>query len=135
MTSIKINTEDTTILNFGNSKISQRHAVRKLRAAEFLEFRLGDKGSRTYLNYNIKVGIYTIFVDLFPTQSCAKKLKEYKTVSIRISEGNKEINTSRNKKFSTESWVKFNKRLQLKTSHLAEAIVLCSRLNNLKAFL
>lgn len=135
MTAIRTTTEHKTILDFSDSKISQNYVMNKLRGADFLEFKKSRKGIRTYLNYDIKIGIYTIFIDLFHTQSCAKKLKDYDTFCIRISEGNKEINTTRDNRFTSEPWVKINKKLRLKTSNLAEAIVFCSRLNNLKAFL
>lgn len=135
MTAIRTTIEHKTILDFSDSKISQNYVMNKIRAADFLEFKSSRKGVRTYINYDIKIGIYTIFVDLFHTQSCAKKLKDYETFCIRISEGNKEINTTKDVRFSSEAWVKNNKKLHLKTSNLAEAIVFCSRLNNLKAFL
>lgn len=135
MTAIRTTIEHKTILDFSDSRNSHNYVMNKLRSAEFLEFKSSRKGVRTYLNYNIKVGIYTIFVDLFHTQSCAKKLKDYETFCIRVSEGNKEINITRDDRFSSESWVKINKKLSLNTSNLAEAIVFCSRLNSLKCFL
>lgn len=135
MTTIRTTIEHKTILDFSDSKISQNYVMNKLRTANFLEFKKSCKGTRTYLHYNIKIGIYTIFIDLFHTQSCAKKLKDYDVFYINISEGNKEINTTRDSRFISEPWVKINRKLRLKTPGLAEAIVFCGRLNNLKAFL
>jgi hypothetical protein len=134
MTSIRITTEHKTILDFGNSKISHHQAAGKIRCVDFLEFKSKDN-LRTYLTYDIKVGIYTIFVDLFHTQSCAKKLKDYKQLGIRVFEGNKEIDLNKDSRFSLESWIKANKKLRIKPYHLAEAITFCSRLNHIKAFL
>lgn len=134
MTAISINTEHKTILEFNEDKLALNHVVSKLRAADFLEFK-NDRNIRTYLSYDIKVGIYTIFVDAFHTQSCANKLKDYDRFYISISEGNKEIDISKDSRFSSEPWVMANKNLNLKTSHLAKAIVFCSRLNKLKLFL
>lgn len=134
MTAIRITTEHKTILDFGNSKVSKNKAAGKLRFADFLEFKSKDD-IRTYMTYDIKVGIYTIFVDLFHTQSCARKLKDYRQLGIRIFEGNKEIDLNKDSRFSLESWIKINKKLRIKPNHLASAIVFCSRLNQIKAFL
>lgn len=119
MTAIRITSEHKTILDFSDGKVSKNHIMNKLKTADFLEFKYSDKGLRTYLNYDIKVGIYTIFVDLFHTQSCARKLKDYDRFNIRILEGNKEIDACEDSN----------------PSRLADAIVLCSKKNVLKAFL
>jgi len=139
MTAIKVNTEHKTILDFSNIKVSHSVVMSKLKAADFLEFKSSDKGSRTYISYDIKIGIYTIFVDLLSSksegmQSCAKKLKDY-NIHIHIYEGNKAIDLTKDNRFASEIWLSSNKKFNLKPSHLASAITFCSRLNDLKAFL
>ena len=135
MTAIKITTEHKTILDFSDGKVSRNQVINRIRTADFIEFRSGDRDSRTYLSYDIKIGIYTIYIDLLHTKSCAKKLKDYGSFCIRIYEGNKEINLKRDTRFTSESWVKLNHSFKLRVPHLVEAIMFCNRLNNLKAFL
>lgn len=135
MTAIRIKTEPKTILDFSNTKVSRNYVINKLKTANFLEFKVNDKNLRTYLEYNIKIGIYTIFIGLLQTQSCAQRLKEYKRFYINIYEGNKEIDLHKDSRFSLEPWVAINNKLGLKTYHLASAIVFCNRLHNLKTFL
>jgi len=135
MTAIKITTEHKTILEFSDGKVSRNYVTSRLRSADFLEFTHKDRDSRTYHSYDIKVGLYTIYVDLLHTTSCAKKLKDYGTFCIRIYEGNKEINLKRDTRFVQESWVKLNHKFKMRAPHLVDAIVFCSRLDNLRAFL
>lgn len=135
MTAIRINTEHKTILDFSDSKFSKHEIIRKLKSADFIEFKNNGKSSRTYLEYDIKIGIYTIFVGLFHTQSCGKKLKDYDRFFITIYEGNNIINDSIDTRFSSESWILANSKRRLKISHLAAAIMFCSKLHNLKSFL
>jgi hypothetical protein len=135
MTAIKITTEHKTILEFSDGKVSNNYVTSRLRSADFLEFKHHNNDSRTYISYDIKVGLYTIYVDLLHTKACAKKLKDYGTFCIRIYEGNQQINLKRDPRFSSESWVKLNNKYKLRMPHLVEAIMFCSRLNNLKAFL
>jgi hypothetical protein len=136
MTAIKITTEHKTILDFSDGKVSRNHITNKVRCADFLEFTHNDKyDMRTYLSYDIKIGIYTVYVDLLHTASCAKKLKDYGTFCVRIFEGGKEVNLKRDVRFRTQSWAKDSNKFKMRIPHLVEAIMFCNRLNHLKAFL
>jgi hypothetical protein len=135
MTAIKITTEHKTILDF-SGKVSKNQIVQKIRDAEFLEFKYNDMNKcRTYMSYNIKIGIYTVYIDLCHTPSCAKKLKDYGTFCVRIYEGNREVNLRRDARFKHQSWVQLNNKFQLRITNLVDTITYCNRLNNLKAFL
>jgi hypothetical protein len=136
MTAIKINTEHKTILDFSNRKVSKNLIAQTIKNTEFLEFKYNDRrDSRTYLRYNIKVGMYQVYVDLTPTSSCAKRLKEYGSFCIKVYSGTKEINLKKDPRFKSQHWVNLNDQYQLKTHNLVEAIMHCARLDSLKAFL
>lgn len=134
MTAIRVTTKHEPILDFSESKTSRNYIIDKLKNNVFLEFKTNDKTSviPSYFNYNIKIGIYNIEMLLSRPQSCAKKDS---TLCIFISEGKKEVDIYRDIRFSSESWLSANRKMRLKTSHLASAIILCKRLHNLKAFL
>lgn len=136
MTAIKITTEHKTILDFSNLKMSRHLVASKLRSTEFLEFKYNErKECRTYISYDIKIGIYTIYVDLCPTTSCGKKLKDYGGFCVRIYEGNKEVALKRDSRFKNQNWVMLSEQFRMRICDLIDAIMYCGRLNNLKAFL
>lgn len=134
MTAIRVTTKREPILDFSESKTSRNYIINKLKSNIFLEFKNNDKisGATAYFNYNIKIGIYSIEMLLSHPQSCAQKDG---TLCIFISEGKKEVDIYKDGRFSSELWLSANRKMRLKTSHLASAIILCKRLHNLKAFL
>lgn len=130
MTAIRVNTKREPILDFSDNKISRNYVITKLNNI-FLEKKDKISDTPTYLNYNIKVGIYNIEMLWLHSQTYSQK----DTTCIFISEGNKEVDIYKDGRFSSEPWLSANRNMHLKRTHLASAIILCKRLHNLKAFL
>lgn len=137
MSAIKTRHEHKTILDLSNSKrLSEGQARRLLRVTEFLE-----GTSPQFIDYNIKVGSYFIHLHLINASGKpACHLKDYGDFYISINEVNARgkystIKLNRDYRFSDQYWISVNSRFQMRTKHLADVIILCQRLNNLKAFL
>ena len=138
MSAIRTKHESRTILDLSNSKrLSKYQAYKLLRATEFHE-RIG----QSYIDYNIKIGMYVINLHLISTKfdAPAKYLKDYGNFYISIHEVNvrgkySSINLNRDIRFVGQNWLQPNNNYNLRAYHLADVIIHCQRLNALKAFL
>jgi len=145
MTAVKCKQEYKTLLDFSKSKrrVSKNLVKKLLRQVEVTSYREDNKDI-IHTSYHIIVDNYKIRLILNPLQEygCAapahknNTLKQYGSFMIELSEKltthYKSINP-RDYRFKTQYWVEFLRPTRI--NDLVNAVVYCSRLSNLKAFL
>lgn len=150
MTAVKSKIEFRTVLDFPSEEPLSRNRVQtKLRAAEVTDAELAPH-SITYINNQIKVGMYTIRL-VFPDSSEAidggdirHRLNQYGAFIIRISENNpvnsgddkydflQEIDITKDRRFKCQPWAH---NMLFNMGDLVNVIIHCHRLDKLKVFL
>ena len=142
MTAVKCKQEYKTLLDFSKTdrRVSKNSVKQLLRQAEIPTYQRDDKNV-THINHDIIIGIYKIRLSLcneFDTQK--NKLKQYGNFSFNIMEltnSGDEYGSAyvllppRDKLFKNQYWY-YNDKLRI--NDLANAIIYCNKLNNLKAF-
>jgi hypothetical protein len=142
MTAVKCKQEYKTLLDFSKTdrRVSKNLVKQLLRQAELPSYQRDDK-SITHINHDIIVGIYKIRLSLCNEFDAQKnKLKQYGNFSFNIMEltsSGDEYGAAyvllppRDKLFKNQYWY-YNDKLRI--NDLANAIIYCSRVSNLKAF-
>lgn len=139
MTAIRAHEEPRTILDFSGkcSKNKIRTALRDCRLTS-LEEGDGPEGVILYLN-EIKVGMYSIVIQLPYDLEGSHKLKEFRDFEICIYDSDdrkaSRINVRTDVRFKDQYWVPHNFSGKLRVKHLIDVISHCKRLDRLKAFL
>ena len=148
MSASKVRHKFVQILDFSKPKLSKRYVAKVLKAAPFDGVAFdAHTGNITCTEHEVKVGVYKIHIILpfsLHRQSY-KHLRDYKKINIDISmigvsdleeEENKKINLLRDKLFVSQKWAWKNSRGGwISIKDLIDAILYCSRLSRLKAFL
>lgn len=139
MTAIRSHEEPRTVLDFSNGKSSKnkiKQALDHCYLASLEESK--DNEVTLYLN-TIKIGMYTIEIQLPFDLSGPRKLKEFKDFEIAIFDSPdpkaKRIDLKKDSRFKGQEWISHNSFGNLKVRHLVEAVAHCKRLDRLKAFL
>ena len=133
MTASKTIHEYRTILDFSN-KVSKNIIKQSLQNAEVLSI-CPDKNSVTYIENEIKVGMYTVHLHLHNYETNIRNLRGHGRFSISIHQtGNTQANYLESK-FKDQPWVKRNDKADLRIQDLINIIYYCNRLNQLKIFL
>lgn len=140
MSANRVKHEFRTAINFDGSRVSKYKVGRLIREAEFpfIEYR----GAETLVfDHEIKIGHYVIRLLLNTVSfksSIPNKLNQYGGFGIRMyQEQNgqlKEIWLNKSNFFREESWICRNENSMLNISDLVSIILLCNRLDRLKAF-
>lgn len=151
MTAIRSAIEFRNISDFTSPKnLSKRQIIDQLRCAEVLEAKF-DKDVVTFIVNNIKVGMYVITLsfadsqDVTNTGTSRSRLTQYGRFLINIYENaiavdkhgighvlSKDIEISRDRRFKHQKW---SNKETFNINELADVIMHCNRLNDLKAFL
>lgn len=140
MSLIKGKIECRTILDFSNDTVSKNKIQRALRSAEVIEMLCHDHNSYTFIENDIKVGMYNIKLAFYSLNTEGRsKLKEYGGFSIMVYENSKvkpkSINLSKDTRFKHQYWVPLASNYKVRMKHLTDAIHYTQRLNQLSAFL
>lgn len=145
MTAVKCKQEYKTLLDFSNTKrkVSKNLVKQLLRQTDVVSYHEDNTGM-IHTSYSIIVGDYKIRLILNPLQEygCAppvhknSKLKQYGAFRIELTEkwnGHYKTIGPKDYRFKNQYWLEFFRPARM--NDLANAIVYCSRLSNLKAFL
>lgn len=139
MTAIRSHEEPRTVLDFSQGKSSKnkiKQALTDCTLASLVEDQ--DYEVTLYLN-QIKVGMYSIVLQLPYDLEGTRKLKDFKDFEISIYDSEdvrtSRINLKKDPRFKDQYWVPLNFFGKLKVKHLTDVVVYCQRLDRLKAFL
>jgi hypothetical protein len=134
MTAIRISGEARTILDFSQGKCSKNKIRQALKTCRLSSLEDGTKGPVLYTNL-IKVGLYTVDIQLPLDMEGPHRLKEFKDFEVHIYRGKDCINLKTDPCFKNQCWVDKNAFGQLRVKHLIDVVSHCKRLDKLKAFL
>jgi hypothetical protein len=141
MTVIKVKDRETrTILDLSGQRYSKNKIKQLLRSLEVESWgRRSDDNSILFIDNQIKIGIFTIYINL-ALEDGRHKLKDFQAgMSIVIHEKGqspaKQLRWRENILFKNQYWLAYDTMGQFKIKHLVDAIYHCQRLNNLKVFL
>lgn len=139
MTAIRSHEEPRTVLDFSNGKSSRNKIKQALDTCHLASLEEKKENEITlYLN-TIKVGMYTIEIQLPYDLAGPRKLKEFKDFEIAIYDNPdpkaKRIDLKKDSRFRGQEWISSNSFGNLKIKHLVEVVFHCKRLDKLKAFL
>jgi hypothetical protein len=145
MTVIRTKDRETrTLLDFSNERFSKNKIKQLLRNLKVEVWKLDNynvdtKTGITFVDNEIKVGIFTISINL-AMASGSYKLKDFPGgMSIIIQESGRNqpppMMWRENKLFKNQYWMSYNSMGNFKIKHLADVIHYCCRLNKLKCFL
>lgn len=139
MTAIRSHEEPRTVLDFSHGKSSKNKIKQALDHCYLASLEENKKNEVVlYLN-TIKVGMYTIEIQLPYDLEGPRKLKEFKDFEIAIYDSPdpkaKRLDLKKDSRFKNQEWVSHNSFGNFKIRHLVEVINHCKRLDRLKAFL
>lgn len=138
MTLIRSKRENITILDFSSGKVSKNKIKQSLRNIKIVDVYNQDTKVLTITDNYIKVGMYNIKLmlptDYNPNKS-SKHLRDFGCFQVGIFESNQQINLQKDKRFSSQYWIKPNRNNTLRLPNLTDIIYYCYRLNKLKLFL
>lgn len=137
MTALKIEERPKTILDFTGLKSSKNSVRMALQQCQINNIIEGKTGELTIFRNEIKVGMYRIVLALPPdSPTDCSRLKDYKDFEVLVyDEEDIAINLKKDKRFKDQYWVQYNFFGKLRTTHLADIILYCQRLDRLRAFL
>jgi len=139
MTAIRSHEEPRTVLDFSHGK-SSKNKIRQALDTCYLASLEEKKENEVTLYLNtIKVGMYSIKIQLPYDLVGPRKLKEFKDFEIAIYDSQdpkaKRIDLKKDPRFRGQEWISSNSFGNLKIKHLVEVVFHCKRLDKLKAFL
>lgn len=134
MTAIRVHEEPRTILDFSKGKCSKNKIRQALRQCQLTSLEDGMKGPILYANH-VKIGMYTIDIQLPLDIEGPRKLKDFKDFEVHIYSGTTRVNLKVDPRFKERYWVAKNSFGQLRIKHLIDIIAHCKRLDKLRAFL
>ena len=139
MTAIRSHEEPRTVLDFSHGKSSKNKIKRELDLCSLASLEEDKENEITLYRNTIKVGMYTIQIQLPFDLTGPRKLKEFKDFEIAIYDSPdpkaKRLDLKRDVRFKSQEWISHNSFGNLKVRHLVEAVAHCKRLDRLKAFL
>ena len=139
MTAIRSHEEPRTVLDFSNGKCSKNKIRQSLKGCYLTSLEENDDYEVTlYLN-EIKVGMYSIIIQLPFDLEGPRKLKDFKDFEICIYDSpdrkTSRINLKKDPRFRGQYWIDLNFFGKLRVKHLIDVVTHCQRLDRLKAFL
>lgn len=139
MTAIRSHEEHRTILDFSHGKCSKNKIRQSLNNCQLTSLEENeDYEVILYLN-EIKVGMYSVVIQLPYDLEGPRKLKDFKDFEICIYDSHdpkaSRINLKKDTRFRSQYWVELNFFGKLRVKHLIDIIAHCKRLDKLKAFL
>ncbi len=139
MTAIRSHEEPRTVLDFSNGKCSKNKIRQSLRGCHLTSLEENDDYEVTLYQNEIKVGMYSIVIQLPFDLEGPRKLKDFKDFEISIYDGadhkTSRVNLKKDPRFRSQYWVSLNFFGKLRVKHLIDIIAHCKRLDKLKAFL
>ncbi len=139
MTAIRSHEEPRTVLDFSNGKCSKNKIRQSLKDCHLTSLEENDDYEVTLYQNEIKVGMYSIVIQLPFDLEGPRKLKDFKDFEISIYDGadhkTSRINLKKDPRFRNQYWVNLNFFGKLRVKHLIDVVAHCRRLDRLKAFL
>lgn len=139
MTAIRSHEEPRTVLDFSNGKCSKNKIRQSLKDCHLTSLEENDDYEVTLYQNEIKVGMYSIVIQLPFDLEGPRKLKDFKDFEISIYDGadhkTSRINLKKDPRFRSQYWVNLNFFGKLRVKHLIDVVAHCRRLDRLKAFL
>jgi hypothetical protein len=134
MTAIRVHEEPRTILDFSQGKCSKNKIRQALRTCQLTSLEDSSSGAILYANH-IKIGMYTVDMQLPLDVEGPRKLKEFRDFEVQIYSGTERVNLKNDPRFRSRYWISKNTFGQLRIKHLIDIISHCKRLDKLKAFI
>lgn len=139
MTAIRSHEEPRTVLDFSNGKCSKNKIRQSLKDCHLTSLEENEDYEVTLYQNEIKVGMYSIVIQLPFDLEGPRKLKDFKDFEISIYDGadhkTSRINLKKDPRFRGQYWVSLNFFGKLRVKHLIDIVAHCRRLDRLKAFL
>jgi hypothetical protein len=139
MTAIRSHQEPRTILDFSYGKYSKNKIKLALEQCSLASLVENKQYEITLYRNIIKVGMYSIKIELPLDLEGLHTLKEFRDFEISIFDSldpkAKRIDLKKDSRFRNQDWALHNSFGNLRIKHLIDAIVYCKRLDRLKAFL
>ena len=139
MTAIRSHEEPRTVLDFSYGKSSRNKIKKALDNCHLASLEATEENEVTLYINSIKVGMYTIKIQLPYDLEGSRKLKDFKDFEIAIYDTvdpkAKRIDLKRDPRFRNQEWIQHNSFGNFKIKHMVDVVLHCKRLDRLKAFL